>query len=110
MPLSGFFDAAAGRAVVAFRKVNDLPRVTYASPEVMSMLAAGRGAYRVRYRHQGRHAEGDLTHQVLALVRADGRLWRVYETSSGRPTLPTPIGRFASTARSTGSTPTTSST
>ena len=93
-PLSGRMDVATQRAVLAFRKVNEMQRVTNASRAVFVDAASGRGAYSVRFPGHGRHVEGDLTHQVVALVNAGGRVQRVYVTSSGRPGLRTPSGSF----------------
>jgi hypothetical protein len=91
---TGRTDAQTDRAVIAYRKVNGFQRVTNATRTIFFALAQGRGAYRVRYPGDGRHVEGDLTHQVLALVNPGGKVFRVYHTSSGRPSLKTPVGRF----------------
>lgn len=93
-PATGRLDAAARRAVLAFRKVNGLPRVTNASRTVFALAAAGRGGFPVRFPRHGRHVEGDLTRQVLALVERGGRVHRIYPMSSGRPGLRTPTGTF----------------
>jgi hypothetical protein len=61
---------------------------------VFKALAAGRGKFKVRYPHQGRHAEGDLTHQVLALIGPHGQVERLYPMSSGKPSTPTQPGLF----------------
>lgn len=93
-PATGRLDSASRRAVLAFRKVNGLPRVTNASRAVFGLAAAGRGGFPVRFPRHGRHVEGDLTRQVLALVEPGGRVHRVYPISSGRPGLRTPTGTF----------------
>jgi hypothetical protein len=92
--VTGLMDWQAQRALVAFRKVNDLHRVTNATRGIFAMVARGRGAYRPRYPSHGRHVEGDLTHQVVALVNPGGRVHRVFITSSGRAGLRTPTGNF----------------
>ena len=88
------YDTNTARAVLTFRKVNEMQRIGTASPLVFDRLAHGRGGYQVRFPGHGRHVEGDLTHQVLALVGADGRLAGVYHTSTGRPGFRTPTGSF----------------
>jgi peptidoglycan hydrolase-like protein with peptidoglycan-binding domain len=93
VPLSGMFDAATGRAVVAYRKVRGLSRVAYASSSVVRGLLAGRGAFKVRFPDHGRHVEADLSRQVLALIEG-GRVYRIYTTSSGTAVTPTVLGRF----------------
>ncbi len=47
----------------------------------------------MRFPAQGHHAEGDLTHQLLALI--DGRRVRwIFPISSGKPSTPTILGSF----------------
>jgi hypothetical protein len=90
----GVYDARTQRAVLAFRKVADMPRTMVADRAVFKALAAGRGKFKVRYPHQGRHVEGDLTHQVLALIGPHGKVERLYPMSSGKPSTPTQPGLF----------------
>jgi hypothetical protein len=90
----GVYDARTQRAVLAFRKLADMPRTMVADRAVFAALAAGRGQFKVRYPHQGRHAEGDLTHQVLALIGPHGKVQRLYPMSSGKPSTPTQPGLF----------------
>jgi L,D-transpeptidase catalytic domain/Putative peptidoglycan binding domain len=89
--VTGRYDDATNRAVVAFRKVNRMRRVSNASRAVFSLAARGQGRFKPR--HGGAaHVEGDLTRQVLALVNRGGRVFKVYMTSSGRDGLHTPTG------------------
>jgi hypothetical protein len=94
VPSSGVFDDATQRAVVAFRKLTDQVRSAEANRTVFELLAAGAGTFKVRFPNQGAHFEGDLTHQVLAEVQANGKVRRLYEMSSGKPSTPTVIGTF----------------
>jgi hypothetical protein len=89
----GQFDDRTARAVLAFRKVTGMARTTNASVEVMRALARGKGVFRVRHPEHGRHIEGDLSRQVIALID-HGRAERIYHTSSGKPSTPTVIGSF----------------
>ena len=57
-------------------------------------LARREGAFHVRYRRDGRHVEANLTKQVLAEIEPDGRVYKIYTISSGKPSTPTVIGRF----------------
>ncbi len=91
---TGVFDRATGRAVLAFRKVNGFGRTRTAGPRIYSMLGANRGAFVPKYPSHGRHVEGDLTHQVLALINEGGTVFRVYHMSSGKPSTPTVRGHF----------------
>jgi lipoprotein-anchoring transpeptidase ErfK/SrfK len=92
-PQSGVYDALTGLAVLAFRKVNGMPRVTTLSPAVVDRLLRGVGGFKVRYPRQGRHVEANLGWQVLALID-NGRVVRAYTTSSGKPSTPTVLGTF----------------
>ncbi len=89
----GAFDGRTARAVLAFRKVTGMARTTDASVDVMRALARGKGVFRVRHPEHGRHIEGDLSRQVIALIDG-GRAQRIYHTSSGKPSTPTVIGSF----------------
>jgi peptidoglycan hydrolase-like protein with peptidoglycan-binding domain len=90
----GVFDDRTSRAVLAFRKVTGMARTTEATIDVMRALARGKGNFRVRFPEHGRHMEGDLSRQVIALIGADGRVQRIYHTSSGKPSTPTVTGSF----------------
>ncbi|MDP2710488.1 MAG: L,D-transpeptidase family protein [Solirubrobacteraceae bacterium] len=89
----GVFDARTARAVLAFRKVAGMARTSQASIHVMRAIAAGKGRFKVRFPQHGRHIEGDLTRQVIALIDR-GRVLRIYPTSSGKPSTPTILGSF----------------
>jgi hypothetical protein len=94
VPLSGTFDEATGRALVAYRKTTNLNRIAAAGPEVFRLLSHRAGGFNVRYRRDGRHVEADLTKQVLAEIEPGGRVRRIYTMSSGKPSTPTVIGHF----------------
>ncbi|HEX3872936.1 MAG TPA: L,D-transpeptidase family protein [Solirubrobacteraceae bacterium] len=95
VPNSGVFDDATQRAVIAFRKMTNQDRTDVADRTVFKLLAVGAGTFKVRYPDQGAHFEGDLTHQVLAEVLPGGKVRRLYEMSSGKPSTPTVIGNFS---------------
>lgn len=92
--VTGYYDGATARAVLAYRKANVLPRVGFAGRTVFTRLAAGRGGFPVVFPTHGRHVEVDLGRQVLALVNPGGRVYRVYPVSSGAPSTPTVRGSF----------------
>jgi lipoprotein-anchoring transpeptidase ErfK/SrfK len=94
VPQSGYFDEATADAVMAFRKLAGLPRVYYADSSVFRSLRQGGRPFRVRYPHQGRHVEADLTYQVLAEIEPGGRVQNIYPISSGKPSTPTVLGQF----------------
>ncbi|WP_320670177.1 L,D-transpeptidase family protein [Patulibacter defluvii] len=90
----GLYDARTQRAVLAFRKVLRMARTTSANSDVFRALQAGRGAFKVRFPSHGRHVEGDISRQVIALIGKGGKVERIYHTSSGAPATPTIRGSF----------------
>jgi lipoprotein-anchoring transpeptidase ErfK/SrfK len=95
VPLSGVFDDATGRAVIAYRKYTYLSRIPFADARMFRYLAGGAGAFHVLFRNHGKHVEADLTRQVLALIDPGGHVHAIYTLSSGKPSTPTVIGHFA---------------
>jgi lipoprotein-anchoring transpeptidase ErfK/SrfK len=93
VPTGGTFDAATGRAVMAYRKVNGMSWRYDADRRVIERAVAGKGAFKPRDRGAGRHVEADLSRQVLALID-DGKVVDTYHTSSGTSATPTVIGTF----------------
>jgi L,D-transpeptidase catalytic domain len=93
VPRSGVYDAGTQRAVLAWRKVTGAPRTFSTDASVFRGLLAGRGAFKVRHPGAGHHVEARLDLQVLALI-AHGKVWRIYHTSSGKPSTPTVLGRY----------------
>jgi hypothetical protein len=94
VPQSGYFDEATGDAVIAYRKLTGLPRVSYADSDLLRRLSHGAGAFRVRFPRDGRHVEADLSTQVLAEIAPGGRVQNIYPMSSGKPSTPTVTGHF----------------
>jgi hypothetical protein len=94
VPLTGVFDEGTGQALIAYRKMTGLERVAYAGRRVFELLARRAGGFHVRYAHDGRHVEANLTKQVLAEIEPGGRVRRIYMMSSGKPSTPTVTGRF----------------
>jgi hypothetical protein len=94
VPLSGVLDGGTARALVAYRKATGLARIEYAGRQVFELLERHAGSFHVRYPHDGRHVEADLTKQVLAEIEPGGRVHAIYTMSSGKPSTPTVIGHF----------------
>ena len=92
-PVGGYYDDGTARAVLAFRKANDMSRDGYATSEVYGKLLRGRGAFKLRYPKAGKHVEFDWSRQVLVLAQ-NGRPYRTYHASSGKPSTPTVFGTF----------------
>jgi peptidoglycan hydrolase-like protein with peptidoglycan-binding domain len=94
VPLSGVFDEGTAQALIAYRKMTGLERIPAAGSSVFELLARRAGSFHVRYPSDGRHVEANLTTQVLAEIDPAGHVYRIYTTSSGKPSTPTVIGRF----------------
>jgi hypothetical protein len=94
VPVDGNYGEATGRAVVAYRKLTGLERITSTNTSMFHLLQSGGGQFHVRYRSDGRHVEADLTRQVLAEIDPGGKVRRIYTMSSGKPSTPTVTGRF----------------
>ena len=93
VPVTGYYDDGTARAVIAFRKVNGMERIGYASPAVFKMILQGRGAFVPRFPKAGYHVEYDWSRQVLGIFRG-GKAVNVYHSSSGAPATPTVFGTF----------------
>ena len=90
---TGYFGPGTSRAVLAFRKVNRMSRIGYASSDVFQQVFERRGTFKLKYPRAGKHVEADLSRQVLVLAR-NGKPQRIYHMSSGKPSTPTVLGSF----------------
>ncbi len=93
VPESGVYDQHTGWAIDAYHRIlrwgtSDMP-----SPGLVAQLLNGRGSFHGRFPHQGRHAEGNLSLQLLALIDGDKVQW-IYPISSGKPSTPTILGSY----------------
>ena len=93
IPQSGVYDEKTGLAIDAYHRL--LRHGTSQSLDglTVSELLAGRGSFPIRYPGDGRHAEGNLGLQLLALID-HGKVEAIYPISSGKPSTPTILGRF----------------
>jgi lipoprotein-anchoring transpeptidase ErfK/SrfK len=87
------FTDRTARAVLAYRKVNGMARITRATSGIFRKLADGRGTYKLRHPGAGKHVEASLRHQVFVLADG-GKARRIYHTSSGAPGTPSDRGHF----------------
>jgi lipoprotein-anchoring transpeptidase ErfK/SrfK len=86
------FDLRTADAVMAFRKVQRMPRTQTVTPATWRALARPR-TFVPHDRSDGFHIEVDQTRQVLATVR-DGRVAAVFHVSTGKASTPTRDGTF----------------
>jgi hypothetical protein len=90
---TGVYDAGTGWAVDAYHRLLHSGTSQALDGRTISFLLDGFGAFRVRFPRHGRHAEGNLSLQLVALV--DGaRVDAIYPISSGKPSTPTILGDF----------------
>jgi L,D-transpeptidase-like protein len=93
IPQTGVYDTGTGLAIDAYHRL--LHRGTSESLDgrTISYLLDGFGEFKLRFPTHGRHAEGNLSLQLLAL--ADGsHVYQIYPISSGKPSTPTVLGDF----------------
>jgi hypothetical protein len=93
IPRTGLYDNGTGLAIDAYHRLLGWGTSEQLDSATIASLLAGVGAFRLRDPVRGRHAEGDLAKQLLAL--ADGHdVVAIYPVSSGKPSTPTITGRF----------------
>jgi L,D-transpeptidase catalytic domain len=90
---TGVYDQGTGLAVDAYHRLLHWGTSPSLTGRTVSFLLDGFGAFHVRFPRHGRHAEGNLSLQLLAL--ADGNHVRaIYPVSSGKPSTPTILGDY----------------
>jgi N-acetylmuramoyl-L-alanine amidase len=86
----GYFGTTVFHAVVAFQKVNGLGRTGVVDSRTWSRLSSGTVLAKLRYIRSGSGLEISLGKQVM-LRASGGALVAIYDVSTGRPSLPTPV-------------------
>jgi L,D-transpeptidase catalytic domain len=94
VPLTGFYEPGTANAVVAYRKLLGLARVPVTGAGMIGDLERGVGRFEVRFKHDGKHVEANLSKQLLAEIEPRGRVYKIYTISSGKPSTPTVLGRY----------------
>jgi len=93
MPQSGVWDLQTELAIEAYHRLLGRGTSSTLDPATLADLLAGRGRFIPRFPHNGRHAEGDLSLQLIALI--DGsKVEDIYPISSGKPSTPTILGNY----------------
>ena len=80
--VDGEVGEATALAIMAMRKVHDLPRTESYEPRLFEMLLRGDAEFEPAHRERGRHVEVDVSRQVMALVE-DGKATDVFHVSTG---------------------------
>jgi hypothetical protein len=93
IPQSGVYDGGMRLALDAYHRLLGHGVSTSLDGATISYLLNGVGQFHIRYPKHGKHAEGDLTRQVLALID-NGKVVALYPISSGKPSTPTVLGSF----------------
>jgi hypothetical protein len=93
IPQTGVYDSGTGLAIDAYHRLLHWDTSQTLDGRTISYLLDGFGEFKLRFPSHGRHAEGNLSLQLLAL--ADGsHVERIYPISSGKPSTPTILGDF----------------
>jgi L,D-transpeptidase catalytic domain len=93
IPQTGVFDNGTQLALDAYHRLLHWGTYQTLDGRTISFLLNGFGAFPVRFPGHGRHAEGNLALQLLALV--DGsHVVAIYPISSGKSSTPTIVGDF----------------
>ena len=95
------YNAATGRAVLAYRKVNRMARTQNATPAIFRTLANGDGGFKLQHPGAGKHVEADLSRQVMVLAN-NGRPKHIFHISSGTAATPTIKGHHVFTRKQYG--------
>jgi hypothetical protein len=90
---TGVYDAGTGLALDAYHRLLRWGTYQTLDQRTVDALLAGQGRFSVRYPGDGRHAEGNLSLQLLALINGSHVYW-ILPISSGKPSTPTILGRF----------------
>ncbi len=94
VPQSGVYNQRTGLALNAYHRLLGWGEGNQSlDGRTITALLNGQGAFRVRYPGDGKHAEGDLANQTLALINGS-QVYRIYPISSGKPSTPTVLGRY----------------
>ncbi len=91
---NGCFDGKMQRAVLAYRKMNDLGRSPQASKSVVRKIFNREGRYHVRQPGLGDHMEATLSRQVLVFARGN-KPYAIFPIASGAPVTPTILGTYS---------------
>ena len=93
LPQSGKWDLQTQLAIEAYHRLIGRGTSAALDPATLTALLDGRGSFTVRYPHNGRHAEGDLSDQLVALINGS-QVQEIYPMSSGKPSTPTILGNY----------------
>jgi hypothetical protein len=93
IPQTGVYDNGTELAIDAYHRLLGWGTYKTLDGRTISFLLNGWGEFKVRFPNHGRHAEGNLAKQLVALI--DGsKVDLIFPISSGKPSTPTILGDF----------------
>jgi hypothetical protein len=93
IPQTGVYDTGTGWAIDAYHRLRGWGTSQNLDRATVAGLLDEAGSFHIRFAGEGKHAEGNLSKQLLALAYG-GRVYRIYPISSGKPSTPTVLGHF----------------
>jgi hypothetical protein len=93
LPQTGIYDSGTGLAMDAYHRLLGWGTYQTLDSRTVDALLDGKGRFQVRFPGHGRHAEGNLSKQLLALVNGHSVYW-ILPISSGKPSTPTILGDY----------------
>ncbi len=93
VPRTGVYDGGTGLAIDAYHRLLGWGTSQILGGATISRLLNGAGTFKIRYPGHGRHAEGNLGKQLLALAEGS-KIDYIFPISSGKPSTPTVLGDF----------------
>jgi hypothetical protein len=93
VPRSGAYDNGTELAIDAYHRLLGWGTYKTLDGRTITYLLNGWGKFKVRFPNHGRHAEGDLGKQLLALIEGSN-VELIFPISSGKPSTPTILGDF----------------
>ena len=88
------FNGKMERAVLAYRKLNDMTRNSSASRTIVKRVFNGNGGYHVRRPELGDHMEAPLSKQVIVFSKGK-RPYAIFPIASGKASTPTILGTYS---------------
>jgi hypothetical protein len=93
IPQTGVYDSGTGWAIDAYHRLLGWGTSQNLDSAIVNALLDGKGSFKVHDPGDGRHAEGNLSDQLLALINGSHVYW-IFPISSGKPSTPTILGHF----------------
>ncbi len=92
-PQTGVYDQGTGLAIDAYHRLLHWGTSQTLDSRTVNALLNGTGQFAVHDPGDGKHAEGNLSDQLLALINGSQVAW-IFPISSGKPSTPTILGHF----------------